>query len=77
MQAIETQALIDHEGQLKLPEPLPVRDQRVRVLVLLPDDDELTDEAWLQGISRNPAFQFLHEEEEAVYSLNDGKPLAE
>lgn len=77
MQAIETQALVDHEGQLKLANPLPVRDQRVRVLLLLPDTDRLTDESWLQAAGQNPAFAFLHDEEEAIYSINDGKPVIE
>jgi hypothetical protein len=77
MQAIEVQALVDHEGQLRLVQPLPVRDQRVRVLVLLPEAEDLSDALWLNGVSQNPAFDFLNDEDEDVYSLNDGKPMAE
>lgn len=72
MQAIETKGLVDHEGQLKLTHPLPVRDQSVRVLILLPDSDALPDEAWLRSVAQNPAFDFLRDEDEAIYSPADG-----
>ena len=30
---------------------------------------------WLQANATNPAFDFLNEPEENVYTLNDGKPV--
>lgn len=75
MVAIETQGRIDREGKLLLDEPLQLRDQPVRVLILVPELDE-SDAEWLQAVSRSPSFDFLREEEE-VYSREDGKPLSQ
>ncbi len=72
MQAIETKGLVDHEGLLNLTHPLPVRAQLVRVLILLPDSDALPDEVRLHSIAHNPAFDFLYDEAEAIYSPADG-----
>jgi len=33
------------------------------------------DLEWLEAISRNPAFDFLKDPAEDIYSLKDGKPL--
>jgi hypothetical protein len=44
MKAIETTGTINHEGQLTLDLPLnTVRDQRVRVIVLIAEDEEPED----------------------------------
>jgi hypothetical protein len=75
MVAIESNGMIDQQGYLKLNAPLHVRNQRVRVLVLLPDTPDETTE-WLAVTSSNPAFEFLHDEAEDLYSLADGFPLA-
>lgn len=75
MIAIETTGTIDSEGQLHLREPLRVTTQQVRVLVLLPTDDEPNDENWLSAQAQNPAFDFLHDEAEAIYSATDGTPF--
>jgi len=47
----------------------------VRVIVLLPNDDELDEQEWLQAASQNEAFGFLGESEEDIYLRTDGKPL--
>lgn len=62
MKAIETTATIDDQGQLLLDNPLaPTQSRRVRVIVLIPEDDELypddtPTEVILEGIR-----QGLHE----------------
>lgn len=62
MKAIETTATINHLGQLTLDEPLTGnRNRHVRVIVLIPEDDETDpdetpDEIILEGIR-----QGLHE----------------
>lgn len=35
------------------------------------DDEKL----WMSSISSNPAFDFLNDMEEDIYSLSDGEPL--
>ncbi len=75
MQAIETTAQIDQLGNLKLLTPLRLRNQKVRVIILLPEGDEIDDKSWLLAI-QNPAFDFLNEPEEDIYSIQDGIPFA-
>jgi len=74
MHAIETTAQIDQSGNLKLLTPLQIRNQKVRVIILLPEDDELDDKSWLFAI-QNPVFDFLKEPEEDIYSIEDGNPI--
>ncbi len=74
-EAIETTATIDAEQRLILDEPLPsVRSGRVRVIILLPEEDDIDESEWLKAGGSNPAFDFLKEEEE-IYTLEDGRPL--
>lgn len=75
MIAIETTGTIDSTGQLHLSEPLEVAATDVRVMVLLPADNELTDRNWLTAQSQNPAFDFLHDEAEAIYLSTDDIPF--
>ena len=75
-QAIETTGTIDPERGLVLDEPLTVvGPKRVRVIILLPMEDDPEEREWLQAASRNPAFDFLGHPEEEVYSLADGSPF--
>jgi len=37
------------------------------------DDDDET--LWLKSISKNPAFEFLMDIDEDIYSIHDGEPL--
>ncbi len=40
------------------------------------ENEEMTEEqTWLRSVSNNPAFDFLKEPGEDIYSLNNGKPL--
>jgi len=45
MQAIETTATLTEGGQLQLDEPLNIDRQRVRVIVLIPDDNDLKNKS--------------------------------
>ncbi len=74
MQAIETTAEIDQSGNLKLLTPLRLRNQKVRVIILLPEGDDIDDKSWLLAI-QNPAFDFLNEPEEDIYTIQDGNPI--
>jgi len=39
---------------------------------LLIDDTEIDEIEWLKAATTNPAFNFLNESTEDIYSLNDG-----
>ena len=75
MKAIEASGRIYKEGFLRLDNPLRTRENKFKVIILMQEENELENEKlWLSYISNNPAFNFLEDEEE-IYSLNDGKPL--
>jgi hypothetical protein len=76
MTAIEMTGTVDEHRQLQLDGLLPISGpMRVRIIVLYPLSDEWDETEWLQAASRNPAFAFLSDPEEDVYSLADGKPF--
>ena len=76
MHAIEIMGTVDTEHRLVLDETLPiVGPTRVRVIVLVDNQDEVTEVAWLKSTTVNAAFDFLKDEREDIYSLADGKPF--
>ena len=76
MKAIEINSRTDKKGHLKINYPLRKADTNVRVLILFEEDKEEDEEKhWLEAVSKNPAFEFLYDKEEDVYSVNDGEPL--
>jgi len=75
MTAIEMSATVDDQRHLNLDDLLPISGpRRVRVIVMYPRDDPNETE-WLEAVARNPAFDFLNEPEEDIYSLHDWKPF--
>ena len=75
-QAIETIGTIDAQHHLVLDETLPITGPtRVRVIILLPDDSDISETEWLHAAATNPAFDFLKDPEEDVYTLSDGEPF--
>ena len=73
---IETTATINANRQLVLDEQLPVvGPTKVRVIILLPEDVDIDEKEWLRSASVNPAFDFLKEQEEDIYTFVDGKPF--
>jgi len=75
MIAFEIKGLIDKDGFLTVEQPIALRNRKVRVLVLLPEEQE--NMGWPQAVSSNPAFDFLADEAEDIYSLNDGFELTD
>jgi len=80
LQTIEVNGIIDQYHYLHLQEKLPVRGPlAVRVLILLPTETfaatEVDETAWLHAAAVNPAFDFLQDAEEDIYSLADGNPF--
>ena len=75
MQALEVTGKIDKDGFLKIDKPLVVKNRNVKIIILLQEDDIMDDALWLRGLSSNPAFDFLNEPEENIYTPADGKPF--
>jgi hypothetical protein len=76
LKALEVAGTIDEKQRLHLDEPLPiVGPSRVRVIILIPEEAEVDEEEWLRSAAMNPAFDFLKEPEEDIYTLADGKPF--
>ena len=53
------------------------KDSKIRITMLVEKiNDEIDDEIlWLNSISSNPAFDFLKDSNENIYSLTDGEPF--
>jgi hypothetical protein len=76
MTAIEMTGRIDEHRQLQLDDLFPTPGpMRVRVIILYPLDDEWDEAEWLQAAIHTPAFDFLSDPEEDIYSLADGEPF--
>ncbi len=76
MKAIEINGTIDEKRRLVLDESLPiVGPSRVRIIILMPDETDIDEKEWLRTASTNPAFDFLKNPEEDIYTLSDGKPF--
>lgn len=76
MQAVEAYGHIDSNGSLQINTPLPLKEGDVKVIIMYAENEEMTDEQlWIKSISANPAFDFLKDPQEDIYTLNDGKPL--
>jgi hypothetical protein len=73
MKAIELVGDIDeqHRLQAQVPEELPAGP--VRLIVLLPDEDE-SGAAWVQGVTREWSDE-LQDSRQDIYTLEDGQPV--
>jgi hypothetical protein len=73
--AIVVQGTINKDHRLILDESLPIEGpKRVRVIILLGEEEDLGEASWLKAGSSNEAFDFLKSPEEDIYTLVDGKP---
>ena len=76
MNAIEITGIVDAHHQLQLDEPLPISGpSRVRVIILVPEEAEIDEGAWVKASSTSPAFDFLKNAGEDIYTAADGKPF--
>jgi len=76
MRAIEINSKTDNKGHLKIDYQLDKSDSNVRILILVDDNSDNDEEKiWLDSISSNPAFDFLKDETEDIYSISDGEPF--
>ena len=77
LRAIEITGTVDREHRLVLDAPLPIAGpSRVRVIILVTEEEiDIAEQEWLRAASANPAFEFLQDPEEDIYTLADGKPF--
>ncbi|HZG37303.1 MAG TPA: hypothetical protein VEZ50_01365 [Nodosilinea sp.] len=78
MKAYELPATVMANGHLTWPDfqlDPALKDAQVRVIVLVEEANDLSDDDWLKAATQNPAFDFLHDSEEDIYSVSDGKPF--
>jgi hypothetical protein len=77
MKAIEIRSKTDKTGHLKINYKLDKSESNVRILILLDEDfpEQEEEKLWMNSISKNPAFDFLNDPEEDIYSLKDGEPF--
>ena len=76
--AIETSGTLDDQRHITLDESLPeLEGKRIRIIVLVPESDDIPESEWLHAAVTSSAFDFLKEPEEDIYTLEDGKPFHE
>jgi len=77
MKAFEIRSKTDKTGHLKIDYKLGKPLSNVRILILLDEDisEKEEENLWMDSISTNPAFDFLNDSSEDIYSLKDGEPL--
>ncbi len=74
--AIETTGTIEQSGKITIDETFLVNaPTSVRVIVLFPESEDVSESEWLQAASKNEVFDFLNAPVEDIYSLMDGKPF--
>lgn len=74
LKAVEVAGNIDEQHQLHLDSPLPIEGpSRVRVIILFPEQADVDENEWLKAAATNPAFDFLKEAREDLYTVTDGK----
>jgi hypothetical protein len=73
MKAIELIGDIDDQHRLQAQVPAEVPAGPVRLIVLLPDEDE-AGVAWPQGVSKEWADE-LRDSRQDIYTLEDGQPV--
>jgi len=76
--AIETTGTISANRGIVLDEDLPLNEKsRVRVIVLFDESsDDFSEKEWLKSSANNEVFDFLNDEED-IYTLEDGKSLSD
>ncbi len=80
IETLQTTAIVEN-GFLRGIEPLPqLNGETVQIVVIRVKNDaldgsEIDEKSWHRGIASNPAFEFLADASEDVYSWEDGTSL--
>ncbi len=78
LRAVEATGVLDSEGHLYLDNDLVgIGPSRVRVVILVTEGLSTDDEEWMRAAATSPAFEFLADPAEDVYSLADGQPFVD
>ncbi|ETX09303.1 hypothetical protein [Candidatus Entotheonella palauensis] len=75
MKAVELIGEIDDQHHLHAQVPENLLPGRVRLIVLLPEEDD-AGAAWMQGIGKEWEAE-LNDPREDIYTLEDGSPVDE
>jgi uncharacterized alpha/beta hydrolase family protein len=77
MSVIEINSKTDSKGLLKFNYNLKKSNRRVKILIMVDDNKKTSDEEalWMQSIVTNPAFDFLNDPAEDIYTITDGEPI--
>ncbi len=77
LHAVETSGMLDESNHLWLDSPLPIKvPRRVRLIVLFAEEtDDWNETVWLKAAASNPAFEFLKDPVEDIYTVEDGRPF--
>jgi len=72
---------IYEKGRFKPLTPIALREQQhVKIIFVPADEQALTDDLPARGLAllaeKSPAYEFLADPREDVYSLQDGEPIA-
>jgi hypothetical protein len=73
MKAVELVGDIDSQHQLRAEVPKELPAGQVRLIVLLPEEDEVGG-AWTHGVANEWSAE-LSDPREDIYTLEDGQPL--
>ena len=69
MKALEIETVADGNGALNIQLSKQYQNRKFKVILLSSEEQE----EWLCALQKNPAFDFLHEPAEDIYTLKDGK----
>lgn len=76
MRAIELKGRIDEQRRLHLDEGLPMAGpSEVRVIILVPENDDISEDEWLRAAATNASFASLSDPGEDIYTIDDGQPF--
>lgn len=76
MKAIETAGSLDKQHRLVLDDYLEIpTNTRLKVIVLIQEQEDISEKLWLTAAAGNPAFQDLGDPAEDIYSSGDGRPF--
>ncbi len=67
--------VIEEANLLLLDNPIPLESHTRVSIYIVPEDDDISETLWMRWLAANPAYDFLKDEEEDIYTLADGKPI--
>jgi hypothetical protein len=73
MEAIEKNIEFDEQGNSLLHLGKNFSKRKAKVVVLF-DDEDITEKEWLQFAMKGGAFDFLNDPAEDIYTMEDGVP---